>query len=119
MGNGRRVSAAVAALTTVIVLGAAASAQAQITIGLNLNLGISISAPYIEGLLNGENQPLDGAGNLLCQTGQTVGGNLPGGEPVNQALCAIPALDYQFITRFKRASSAATAARSCAVTPRS
>lgn len=100
MGNGRRLSAAIAALTAAIVLGGAATAQAQLTLGLTLNL--SVSAPYIEGLLSGETQPLDGAGNLLCETGQKVGGNLPGGEPVSQALCAIPALDYQYVTRFRK-----------------
>jgi len=84
-----RVLAALVALTMATALGCvtSASAGAQQPPGI----GINISAPYIEGLLNGENQPLDAAGNLLCQVGQVVGGNLPGGEPVNQVLCAIPA----------------------------
>jgi hypothetical protein len=101
-----RVSVALVALTAAIALGcvtsASAGAQTQQQGVLGINLGLNISAPYIEGLLNGENQPLDAAGNLLCQAGQVVGGNLPGGEPVNQALCAIPALDYQYVTRFKK-----------------
>lgn len=99
MGRRGKLSAAVAALTAAIALGGAADARAQL---LGINLNVSISAPYIEGLLSGETQPLDGVGNLLCSTGQTVGGNLPGGQTVNQALCAIPALDYQFITRYRR-----------------
>lgn len=101
MGNRHMVSAVVAALTaTAFVLGGAASAQAQATLGLNL--GITVGAPHIEGLLDGQSQPLDGVGNLLCTSGQSAGGNLPGGQPVSQALCAIPALDYQYVTRFKR-----------------
>jgi hypothetical protein len=85
-------------------LACAANAQA---LGLNISLGpiqigVNVSAPYIEGLLTGQTQPLDTVGNLLCTAGQTVGGNLPGGQPVNQALCAIPALDYQYVTRFRQ-----------------
>ena len=103
MGNRRRTAAALAALTMVAGLACAANAQA---LGLNLNIGpiqigVNVSAPYIEGVLTGQNQPLDTVGNLLCTTGQKVGGNLPGGQPVSQALCAIPALDYQYVTRFK------------------
>jgi hypothetical protein len=94
MGNARRPFAVLCALTAAIVLGGAANAQAQIN--------ISISAPYIEGLITGQTQPLDAVGNLLCQPGQIVGGNLPGGAPVSQALCAIPALDYQYVTRLKK-----------------
>jgi hypothetical protein len=97
MANGRGPSAALVALTAAIVLWGAASAQAQI------NVGLTVSAPYIEGVLTGQTQPLDAVGNLLCAPGQSVGGNLPGGGPVSQALCAIPALDYQYVTRFKKA----------------
>ena len=63
---------------------------------------MNLSAPYIEGLLTGQTQPLDTVGNLVCQPGQTVGGYLPGGQPVSQALCAIPALDYQYVTRLRQ-----------------
>jgi hypothetical protein len=99
MATRHRVLAALVALTTATAVGCVTSPSAH----AQINIGVNISAPYIEGLLNGENQPLDAAGNLLCQAGQVVGGNLPGGEPVSQALCAIPALDYQYVTRFKKA----------------
>jgi hypothetical protein len=106
MRNRRRTAAALAALTMVAGLVGATNAQA---LGLNLNIGpinlgvnLNLSAPYIEGVLTGQNQPLDTVGNLLCTPGQTVGGYLPGGQPVSQALCAIPALDYQFVTRFRK-----------------
>jgi hypothetical protein len=103
MGNRRKVAAALAALTMTAGLAFAANAQA---LGLNLGVGpitvnAELSAPYIEGLLTGQTQPLDTAGNLVCEPGQKVGGYLPGGQPVSQALCAIPALDYQYVTRFK------------------
>ncbi len=103
MGNRRRTAAALAALTMAVGLACAANAQA---LGLSLNLGpisinLNLSAPYIEGLLTGQTQPLDTVGNLVCTPGQTVGGYLPGGAPVSQALCAIPALDYQYVTRLQ------------------
>ena len=101
MGHRGRLVATIAALTFTIALAMAGSAQAALTINLGLNL--NISAPYIEGVLSGQNQPLDTVGNLLCEPGQKVGGNLPSGAPINQALCAIPALDYQYVTRFKSA----------------
>jgi hypothetical protein len=96
MGHRRRTLAALAALTMTAALAGAANAQA---LGLNISLGpitinANLSAPYIEGLLTGQTQPLDTVGNLVCQPGQTVGGYLPGGQAVSQALCAIPALDY-------------------------
>ena len=100
MGKRRRTSALLAALATAFVMAGATDAHAQITIGINL--GVNVSAPFIEGIPTGETQLLDPVGNLLCEAGQTVGGNLPDGEPVSQALCAIPALDYQYVTRFKR-----------------
>lgn len=104
MRNRRRVAAALA-LTTTVALAGAASAQA---LNLNIRIGplhahVHLSAPYIEGLLTGDRQPLDSAGRLVCEPGQTVGGYLPGGEPVSQAACAIPALDYQFVTRLRKA----------------
>ena len=104
MGNRRRVAAALAALTMTAGLVCATNAQA---LGLNIsigpiNIGVNLSAPYIEGLLTGQTQPLDTVGNLICAPGQTVGGYLPGGQPVSQALCAIPALDYQYVTRFRQ-----------------
>ena len=118
MGNRRRTAAALAALTMAVGLACAANAQA---LGLNLNLGpiqigVNVSAPYIEGLLTGQTSRSTRSATSLCAPGQTVGGNLPGGQPVSQALCAIPALDYQYVTRFR---TARTAARSCAATPRS
>lgn len=99
MSSRSSVAAMVAAMTAALTLASAASAQASISIslGLSLNLG----APYIEGVLSGQEQPLDTVGNLLCEPGQTVGGTLPGGQPVSQALCAIPALDYQYVTRLR------------------
>jgi hypothetical protein len=104
MGTRRKVAAALAALTMTVGLICATSAQA---LGLNITLGpihigVNLSAPYIEGLLTGQTQPLDTVGNLVCAPGQKVGGYLPGGQPVSQALCAIPALDYQYVTRFKQ-----------------
>jgi len=100
----RRWAATVSALTVTICLGAASSAQAfEVKLGLGgLGIGVNVSAPYIEGIPSGQTQLLDDAGNLLCESGQVVGGNLPGGAPVSQALCAIPALDYQFVTRLKK-----------------
>lgn len=101
MGNGRRRSAAIAALTVFIGLASAANAHAlDLTLGIGLD--VSVSAPFIEGLPTGETQLLDEVGNLVCEPGQKVGGYLPGGQPVSQVLCAIPALDYQYVTRFKR-----------------
>ena len=103
MGNRRRTAAACAALTIAAGLACAANAQAlglNVTIG-PIQIGATVSAPYIEGLLTGQTQPLDTAGNLVCQPGQKVGGNLPGGQPVSQTACAIPALDYQYVTRFR------------------
>ena len=99
MGNRGRLAAMVAAMTVGFTLASAASAQAFISI--NLGLTLDLSAPYIEGVLTGQNQPLDTVGNLVCEPGQIVGGTLPGGQPVSQALCAIPALDYQYVTRYK------------------
>ncbi len=106
MQNRRRAVGALAALTLTVGLAGAANAQA-LGLGLNISLGpiqigVNLSAPYIEGLLTGQTQPLDTVGNLVCQPGQTVGGYLPGGQPVSQALCAIPALDYQYVTRFRQ-----------------
>lgn len=104
MSNRRRVAVALVALTTTVGLACAANAQAfnlMVHIG-PINAHVYLNAPYIEGLLTGETQPLDSVGNLVCEPGQTVGGYLPGGEPVSPALCAIPALDYQFVTRFKK-----------------
>ncbi len=97
-------AAALAALTMTAGMACAANAQA---LGLTINLGpiqigVNLSAPYIEGLLTGQTQPLDTVGNLVCAPGQQVGGYLPGGQPVSQALCAIPALDYQYVTRFRQ-----------------
>ena len=104
MGKRGRMAAALAALTMTVGLACATNAQA---LGLNIsigpiNIGVSLTAPYIEGLLTGQTQPLDSAGNLVCTPGQKVGGHLPGGQPVSQALCAIPALDYQYVTRLRQ-----------------
>jgi hypothetical protein len=101
MGKGHGLSAAVAAVTAAVALGFAASAQAQL-LTVSIGLQASLSAPFIEGIPTGQTQPLDAVGNLVCEPGQTVGGYLPGGQPVSQALCAIPALDLQYVTRLRR-----------------
>jgi len=104
MAYRRRSAAALAALAMTAGLVCVANAQA---LALNINLGpihigVNLSAPYIEGLLTGQTQPLDTVGNLVCVPGQKVGGHLPDGQPVSQALCAIPALDYQYVTRLRQ-----------------
>lgn len=94
------------AVTMGIVLTAAGTAQASIA-SLKLTaplttLSVNVSAPYIEGLPTGQTQLFDSVGNILCGPGQTVGGALPIiGAPLGSALCAIPALDYQYVTRLK------------------
>jgi hypothetical protein len=100
-----RGKAALVALTTAIAFGGAASAPA-LGLTLGVNIGVTVSAPYIEGIPTGQTQLLDTAGNLLCGPGQTVGGLSPLLAPLGTATCAIPALDYQWVTRFKTVGGA-------------
>ena len=100
MGNGSKVPA-VLVLAMALVACGASSASAQLSVGASVSVKATV---YIEGPLTGEKQPLDGAGKLLCTAGQKVGGHLPNGDPVDPVLCAIPALDYQYVTRFKDSS---------------
>lgn len=108
MTRGRKL--ALVALTLGIALTTAGSAQAALGVSIPLlspgtTLSASISAPFIEGLPTGQTQLLDAAGNLLCGPAQTVGGGIPGiGGPLGSAICAIPALDYQYVTRLKTAN---------------
>src|SRR4051812_36700010 len=113
MGSRGRIAAMAAAMTVACSLASAASAQALISI--NLGLTLDLSAPYIEGVLTGQNQPLDAAGNLLCEPGQIVGGSLPGGLPLGQLTCAIPALDYQYVTRYRTSTGSEIVRRHAAL----
>jgi hypothetical protein len=106
---GRKLSAVLAVVATALLVGGVSTSDAQVS--GQAGVSVKLSA-HIEGPLSGDEQPLDAAGNLLCTAGQKVGG---GATDAQKAACAIPALDYQFVTRFRRANGTEIVRRHTAV----
>ncbi len=98
----RRVAPLVVAVAA--SFGMAQSAQAltigPVSVPKILNATVNVT-PTVEGLLSGNQQLLDTVGQAACPLATQLGEPLPNGQILGTLTCALPALDYQIVTRLK------------------